>query len=283
MVGARLRRLRLHHNLRQEDAAEAIAGSIAKISRMEHGLLPFRREDLHVLLNLYGVTDPYQQETLISVALGHRDPGWWDHEDVPLAETAILGHEQVADLIRTYQPLLVPELLRTEEYARAAHQVGYYTPPSATATQTWVENLMRRQQALRAGGCRLWVVIEEPVLWRPLDRDMEAHARQLDALAAASQAQCVTIQINPVGTPYLPAAEPFTIFRSPGKPQILALHRYTGDEISELQVREHYGLLFDQIITTAGSRRETPQIIARARDHLDHLRNTTTEKERCPS
>lgn len=269
MVGARLRQLRLQHNLKQATAAETIDASIAKISRMECGYVPFQRRDLLDLLTLYGVTDPYQQETLISVALGQRAPAWWDGHDVPLDETVLWSHEQAADLIRTYQPHLVPELLRTEEYAQAAHQAGRYPPPPEPATKSAVANLLRRQQMLRDRGTTLWAVIDEPALWRPIGGDLDAHIRQLDALAAASRAQNVTIQIVPMESPYLPSSAPFTIFRLPGNTaQILAVHRYAGDEIADLQASEQHGLLFDQLIAVAAPRRQTPQILTLIRDHL---------------
>lgn len=264
MVGARLRQMRLRHNLRQESAAEAIAASIAKISRMESGRVPFRRQDLLGLLTLYGIDDPYQQETLLSVALGHRDPDWWDDHDVPLEKTVLWSHEQAADLIRIYQPHLVPELLWTEEYARAAHQASRYPPPTPAATDTHVQNVIRRQKALRA---TLWAVIDEAALRRPIGGDLNMHLRQLDALAAASQVQGVTIQVVPLDSPYLPSCEPFAIFRLPDR-QILAVHRYAGDQITELAAGEHYGILFDQLTSVARRRAETPHILARIRDHL---------------
>lgn len=263
MVGLRLHAMRLHSNLRQETAAQAINKSIATISRMEHGLVPFRRHDLLTLLTLYGVGDPYQQETLLSVALGHREPGWWDAHDVPLRETVQWSHEQGADLIRTYQPFLVPDLLQTEEYARAAHHARHYPSPPE-AGEISVKNLLRRQQARRA---RLWAVIDEPVLRRPIGGDLAMHVRQLDALADASRRQDVTIQIVPMDSPHLPSAAPFTIFRLPSR-QVFTLHRYTGDKSTELAAAEHWGLLWDQLIGVARRRADTPQILARIREHL---------------
>ncbi len=268
MVGARLRHLRLHRNLLQETAAKAINASISKISRIEAGIHPFRRDDLLRLLTLYGIRDHFQQEALLSVALGHREPGWWDSHDVPLKDAVLLRHEQVADLIRIYQPHLVPDLLRTEEYARAAYQARHYPSPNQAATEAHVTTVARRQQTLRARGTRLWAVIDEAALLRIPGGDLDMHLRQLDALAAASQTQTVTIQVIPTASPYLPAAEPFSIFRVPDA-HILTVHRYTGDEITDLAAAEHYGLLFDQLIGAAARRRaETSQILAAIRNRL---------------
>lgn len=264
MVGARLRQLRLIRNLTVEAAAAAIGSSKPTISRMERGQAPLTRETLLALLTLYGVTDPAQQEVLVSVAVGERSPGWWDHHDVPLEETVIWSHEQAARLIRAYDPVLIPELLRTEEYARAADLARHYPSPPSEATEHSVKKVLRRQRARKAA---LWVVIDEAALWRPIGGDLDMHLRQLDALAAASFAQDGTIQIVPKDSPFLAPCTSFTIYRLPGK-DILTLHLYTGDETTDLASSENYGLLFDQLAGVARLRAETPKIIAHVRDRL---------------
>lgn len=265
LVGKRLRRLRLERNKTLEDAARVLDSHKAKVSRMENGLAPLRRRDVIDLLILYGVTDPNQQSVLVSVATGQREPGWWFADDMPLEETVLWANEQHADLIRTYQPHLIPELLRTEEYARAAHLAVHYPSSPPAATETAVKNLMRRQQARSA---KVWAVIDEPVLWRPIGNDLDMHLRQLDALAAITSSPDVGIQIVPLDSPFLPAAEAFTIFRLPDK-HVLSVHRYTGDEVTELAAAdENYGLLFDQLISVASRRREAPHILARVADGL---------------
>lgn len=265
MVGSRLRQMRIHSNLCQDVAAEAIRGSVAKISRIEHGLNILRRHDLLGLLALYGVTDPLQQDLLISVATGRTEPGWWWDDGIPLEYSVLWAYEHQAHLIRTYQPFLIPDLLQTEEYARAAHLARHYPAQACQATETAVKNTLRRQ-GFRAA--RLWAVIDEPVLWRPLAGDAAMHVRQLDALADACSAPDVTIQILPVDSPLSPSAEPFTIFSLSGVPQVLAVHSIGGDQIGDLTGRERYGLHFDQIAGTAGRIADAPQIINRVREHI---------------
>ncbi|MEV4183121.1 Scr1 family TA system antitoxin-like transcriptional regulator [Streptosporangium canum] len=140
LVGARLRRLRRGSGITARALGDAIHASEARISRLERGHLPFGRDDLIGPLALYGVTDLYQQETMVSVALGERKPSWWNGQEVLLAETAVLGLE----LIHTYQPHLIPPLRQTPEYAAAACQVSRYPPPAAEVTEVSVKNLLRR-------------------------------------------------------------------------------------------------------------------------------------------
>jgi transcriptional regulator with XRE-family HTH domain len=268
MVGTRLRQMRLRANLTQDVAAHAIGRSVPAISRLEHGIARFRRDDLLTLLTLYGVTDPLQQDLLISVATGRTEPGWWWDDAVPLEDSVLWAHEQQAAQIRTYQPFLIPDLLRTEEYARAAHLARHYPAPACQATETAVKNALRRQEQRTA---RLWAVIDEPVLWRPIGGDVTVHVRQLDALIAVAGAPDVTIQILPLDAPLAPAVEPFTIFSLPTAPPVLAVHSISGDQIGELAAAERYGLRFDQIAGTAAFKAETPSILSRIRDHLSRL------------
>ncbi|MFB4275681.1 helix-turn-helix domain-containing protein [Nonomuraea sp. MTCD27] len=268
MVGARLQQMRLTANLTQDAVARAIGKSVPAISRLEHGVTHLRRPTLTALLTLYGVTDPAQREVLISVAVGERSPAWWDDQDVPLEHTVLWAHEQAADLIRTYDPLQLPDLLQAEEYARAAQLARHHPAPLSDATETAVKNVLRRQQARIA---RLWAVIDEPVLWRPIAGDVAMHLRQLDALIAATGARDITVQILPGDSPLVPCSAPFTIFRAPGKPQILAIRHYTND-ITDLVAVERYGLLWDQFIGVARGRADTPHILARIRRKLGEHR-----------
>jgi transcriptional regulator with XRE-family HTH domain len=264
MVGAQLRRFRLRRNLTLEAVAEAVSMSVPTLWRMERGQAPLRPGTLVTLLTAYGVTDPLEQDIVLSVATGKRKPGWWFDDALPFEETVQGASEQAAQLIRTYQPFVVPELLRTEEYARAAHLARHYPSPPSDATESHVKNLMRRQQERSA---RLWAVIDEPVLWRRFG-DIATHLRQLDALISAGNARDITVQILPMESPFLPHAAAFTIFNLPDARRILTVHRYTGDTTADLAAAEHWGLLFSQLIGVAKRRCETSNIIARIRDRL---------------
>ena len=232
------------------------------LSRMERGQAPFERAFLSRLLTLYGVTDPYQQEALISVAIGRREPGWWDRQ-APLEETALWHHEQAATLIRSYATHFVPDLLRTPEYEQAVQRAVRFPTPPGEVTRAKAENLRRRQESRRA---RLWAVIEETVLRRPLGGDVAAHLRQLDELLKASRLPDITLQVLPADSAFLPP-EPFTVLRLPDQ-QVIVFHRFGGDEFGDLRDHERYGLLLDQIAGMARTPAEFALVLAAIRDHL---------------
>ncbi|MER6831820.1 helix-turn-helix transcriptional regulator [Streptosporangium sp. NPDC000563] len=267
IVGARLRQLRLQCNLTAAEAGKAIRASESKISRMETGQRGFRRDDLRDLFTLYGVVDPYQQEMLLSVAFGERKPGWWDSKELPLDTAVVMRLEQTSDLIRTYQPFVVPPLLQTPEYAAAVHRMSRYPDPAPRVERN-VEQLLRRQKVL-AGDDRpvLWAVIEEPVLWRPI-AGIDAHIRQLIALTASAQMKGISIQVNPMGSRFIPGYGPFTIFRSGhGRPQMIAMHGQR-DEVAERSLREEHAVTFDRLSLAARDRGDTTALLMRICDRI---------------
>ncbi|MEU1883493.1 helix-turn-helix transcriptional regulator [Streptosporangium sp. NPDC020072] len=272
VIGARLRQLRLHRGLTAATAGAAIGASESKISRLETGHRGWRRDDLLALLTLYGVTDPYQRETVLSVAFGERLPAWWDGEDIPLEATAVLGFEQTADLLRTYQRHVIPSLLQTPAYAAAALRTSQAFPPPEDKVQASVDNILRRQQILTSGKKpRLWAIIDEPVLWRSI-AGVKAQREQLGALLTAVETNPrITIQVNPMTcTTFMPNCPPMTIFQTKGRPEVVALHRYIGDEIYSQDESEDYAMVFDRLAVTAQRISETPATLARILDQL-HL------------
>jgi hypothetical protein len=106
--------------------------------------------------------------------------------------------EAAASLIRTYEVQFVPGLLQTEEYARAVILLGH-GGSSAEEIERRVGLRMARQAALsRPGGPRLWVVIDEAALRRPIG-GVGVLRGQLEYLVAAARLPNVTVQVIPFG------------------------------------------------------------------------------------
>lgn len=214
LLGARLRRLREAAHISQEDASDAIRGSESKISRMETGRIGFKLRDVTELLDLYGVGED-ERATLLALA-GHANiPGWWQAygEVIPGWFEPYLGLEQAAELIRTYQVQFVPGLLQTPDYARAVSRIG-------AGVTTWRETdqrvslRLRRQQILRRPSPpRLWAVIDEAALRRPIGGAAVARG-QLRHLIEMAQLNHVNIQVAPFsGGSRAIAGGPITMLR----------------------------------------------------------------------
>jgi transcriptional regulator with XRE-family HTH domain len=233
MLGSHLRRLRERAGVSRTDAGWAIRSSESKISRLELGRVGFKERDVQDLLTLYGVSETRERERLLQLAREANNRGWWHRygDITPDWFDAYLGLEAAAELIRTYEIQFVPGLLQTADYARA---VARLTPDNARSEDE-VERLTdlrtRRQRVLdREPPLKLWAVIEESVLLRPIG-GLEVLRDQLGALRAAVERPNITLQIIPVDSPgHAATGGAFTILRFPQRdlPDIVYLEHLTS-------------------------------------------------------
>jgi transcriptional regulator with XRE-family HTH domain len=199
VLGMRLRRLREAAGIGPEDAGEAIRASRSKISRLENGRTGFKFRDVADLLTLYGVDDDAERATLLALARHANAVGWWQEyaDVVPAWLEHYLDLERAASLIRAYEIAYVPGLLQTADYARAVLRSGHPDAPEAEVERR-VELRLRRQQVLhRDDPVRLWAVIDEAALRRPIGGSAVMRA-QLAHLIEVSRLSHVNIQVLPL-------------------------------------------------------------------------------------
>jgi hypothetical protein len=256
MLGTRLRRLRESLNISRDSAASAIRASDAKLCRMELGRVGFKQRDVADLLTLYGVQEPdVRQEYLDSVQRAN-EPGWWRAygDAFPSWFEQHLGLEEAASLIRTYEVQFVPGLLQTPAYAEAVIRLGHPIS-SPEAIKRRVELRMTRQELLtRPGAPKLWVVVDEAALRRPLGGSavMRDQLRHLIDIAAL---QNVTLQVLPfhVGG-HAAAGGPITVLRFPvpDLPDVVYLEQLSSalylDKPEEV---DHYLAVMDRLSLVA--------------------------------
>jgi hypothetical protein len=233
MLGSHLRELRERAGVSRTDAGWAIRASESKISRLELGRVGFKERDVADLLTLYGVHEAQERDRLLDLAREANDPGWWHrYGDVtPEWFDAYLGLEATAELIRTYEIQFVPGLLQTADYARAVARLG----PSGVRPDSEIERLValrtRRQRALdREPPLKLWAVIEEAVLRRPIGGTAVLRD-QLDALLEATTRPNVTVQIIPLeSSGHAATGGAFSLLRFPQRdlPDIVYLEHLTS-------------------------------------------------------
>jgi transcriptional regulator with XRE-family HTH domain len=199
VLGARLRRLREAAAISPEQAARAIRGSRSKISRLELGRTGSKPRDVADLLTLYGVSDEAERSTMLALA-GHANAGsWWQEyaDVVPSWLEHYLDLERAARLIRAYEVSYIPGLLQTADYARAVLRSGYPDTPAAEIEHR-VRLRLRRQEVLyQEGPVRLWAVIDETALRRPVGGAAVMRA-QIAHLIEASRLAQVNIQVLPL-------------------------------------------------------------------------------------
>lgn len=198
LLGTQLRRLREARGITREDAGYHIRASESKISRMELGRVGFKERDIVDLLALYGVDDPAERDALVAVAREANAPGWWhQYADVlPDWYQTYVGLEEAASVLRVYEVQFVPGLLQTANYARAVVIRGR---PSASEEEIERRVSMRvtRQELLtKQSGLRLWAIVDEAALRRPMG-GRDVLVAQIERLMDAVSEPNVTLQVMP--------------------------------------------------------------------------------------
>ncbi|NJQ00705.1 helix-turn-helix domain-containing protein [Streptomyces zingiberis] len=194
-LGAALRRYREAAGLDQQHAADCIAGSVTKISRVESGQVSARPGDVRLLLELYGVEDRETCRRLEQLARDSNKRGWWlDYPGATKPEYAdVITLENDATYIRTWQPLFIPGLLQTPAYLRALLEASLTVhPPEAVEDLVAIREV--RKRAIEEDGARFAAVIYESALTAPMP-SAEQHREQLSHLLAVAQRQNVSLQV----------------------------------------------------------------------------------------
>src|SRR5207302_4932748 len=154
--------------------------------------------DVRDLLTLYGVTDTETRERLLSLAERANAAGWWAQYGDILPEwfEGYLGLEAAASLIRTFELQFVHGLFQTQGYARAVTVLGHKAAPAEEIDRR-VSLRMKRQGILASqDGPRVWSVMDEAALRRPVGGPQVMRG-QLQRLIEAADLPHVTIQVVP--------------------------------------------------------------------------------------
>ncbi|CAM5234415.1 helix-turn-helix domain-containing protein [Streptomyces californicus] len=197
-VGAELKRLREKAGVRMEDAAERIGGDKPKISRQENGRQGVSKLEIEALLELYGVSDDRLRTALITLAREGRRKGWWAQYSDILSSNfqERLSIEADTARILSFQPMLVPGLLQTVEYAT---QVIRSAGKNATEEQiaSYIDVRRSRQEIFtRENPPQFVCLLDEAVLHREIGGPA-VMAAQLGKILEISNPPKLTIQVVP--------------------------------------------------------------------------------------
>jgi hypothetical protein len=232
VLGGHLRRMRVAAGISRSDAGWEIRSSESKISRMELGRVGLRERDVSDLLTLYGLDDEEERERLLGLAREANNPGWWHRfgDVLPSWFQSYIDLEGTAELIRLYDLQLIPGLLQTPEYTRAVVQLGRGSVPTEEVERRIALRLQRQEALTRPEPIRLWAVVDEAALRRPVG-GTTCIVEQLDHLIKISEMPNVTLQVAPFGLGgHAAQAGAFTIlrFREPDLPDKVYIEHLTS-------------------------------------------------------
>ncbi len=231
LLGSQLRMLREVRGITREEAGYAIRASGSKISRMELGRVSFKERDVTDLLKLYGV-DEAEAATLVELAIQANSPGWWHKYGDVLPDwfQVYVGLEEAASLIRLYEVQFVPGLLQTADYARAVVRLGQPGAAPEEIERRVSLRLGRQELLIKPGGPRLWAIVDEAALRRPIGGKEVMRAQLVQLIEATDQPQ-VTLQVMPFRTGgHAAEAGAFTVMRfpEPDLPDVVYLEQLTS-------------------------------------------------------
>ena len=190
-----LKRLRTARELTQRHVAERLDWSQSKVIRIENGSVAVGVTDLEALLRLYGVDDQETIDSMIEMARGSKRLPFTDYKDVLPPETLrFFAYESSASIIRQVQPLLIPGLLQTEEYARAL--LSSWGNEKTRIDQIWAARLERQELLDRADPPEMFFILDEAAVQRPVGGEGVMRHQRARLLELAARPR-ITIQVVP--------------------------------------------------------------------------------------
>lgn len=269
MLGAQLRRLREAAEISRADAGYSIRSSESKISRIELGKVGFKPRDVADLLTMYGVTDPEERAEFLGMVERSNQPGWWHRytDLMPDWFQDYVGLEESAARIQTYELQFVPGLMQTEDYALAIASHGRPETASPDALRRVALRMQRQKLLTSPESPRLWAVIDEAVLHRPVG-GRKVMLAQIDHLLELTKLRHVVLQVVPYRLSGYAAEGSFSMLRfaEPELPDLVYIEHLGGALYLDRQVEvELYSRVADRLMVDAETPEQTRKLLAKVR------------------
>jgi transcriptional regulator with XRE-family HTH domain len=188
--GKELARMRREHDLTQVALGKRLGCSSSLVAHIEKGDRTPKPDFAAGCDQVFGTGNRFAR--LCRSITSPSGPGWylrWTDEIEPSAR-----------VLRSWDPLLIPGMLQTEDYARAVFR-GDLAGISNQEVEDGVSARLRRQLILDTNSPpTLWVLIDEMVFHRPVGSPQIMSA-QIDHLLAVANRPSVTVQLVPFDTP----------------------------------------------------------------------------------
>ncbi|MFD3794758.1 helix-turn-helix domain-containing protein [Streptomyces californicus] len=197
-LGAELRKLRERAGKTAREAAGRISTDQARISNIEAGRSGIGEERVRRLASFYACDDVALIDALCAISREHRGQFWWDEYRgvLPPGFLDIAELEHHASYMRSLQPVTMPGLLQTPEYARAMFESALPRLPG-DEVEARVEHRMRRADVLdREDPPEFAPIVHEAALRMRLGGRKVARA-QLEYLLEAAERPKVSLRVIP--------------------------------------------------------------------------------------
>jgi transcriptional regulator with XRE-family HTH domain len=249
-LGAELKRCREGAGMTQENVSRHFEWHAAKVTRIETARVAVTPRDVKDLLTLYAVRDEEYREALVELARLSRERTWWtDYRDV-MRPGNFIGLEAGAAAMLSWEPVLLPGLLQTEDYMRELMRTGRPNDSESDLARRVALRLTRQARLHGDRPLELHAMVDESAVRRAIG-GRDVMTKQYEHLIEAAQLPNVTLQVLP-----------FTA----------GAHQFLGGPAALLEFRETTHLDVVYLEGLAGDLyEEQPPEVARYRKEFDRL------------
>ncbi|MCX5200551.1 helix-turn-helix transcriptional regulator [Streptomyces sp. NBC_00237] len=246
-LGLELRKLRNSAGLSGDRAGALLDADRTRISNIEAGRVDVSRNRLYKLLREYGCPPGPYFDGLMEMAQA-TGKGWWDEFRDTVAPSGIdlAELEFRSSRIRIHEPLFIPGMLQTADYARAV----LATMEDESTLDRFTRFRMERQQILDGESPMSYhAVIHESAL-RVRVGGAQAMRKQLLRLIEVARLPNVTIQIFPFEAGvYAAFSRPFILFGGATQEldTVYLEHPLNSAFLSEVGTLDEYARMFDRL------------------------------------
>ncbi len=211
LIGNELRHYRNQAGQTVAAAGKALGCSHAKITHLETGRYQQQPDEVAALLQLYAV-DPHDIDRLTTLAGRSNDRTWWAPwaNLVPDWFKTFVGLEGLATAEFVYEPVVVPGLLQTEEYADAlTRATGFVRPDHNERFVSF--RLARARRLTDPEPLALHAVVEESALRRRVGTPETRQAQYRHLLDLAARPNVILQVLRPEDGPHAAVTGQFVV------------------------------------------------------------------------
>ncbi|MDJ0340378.1 helix-turn-helix transcriptional regulator [Streptomyces sp. H10-C2] len=251
-LGAELRKLRNRAGLSGDRAGALLDADRTRISNIEAGRVDVSRNRLYMLLREYGCPPGPLFDALMEMAQ-ERGKGWWDeYRDVMGRNALDLAElESRSRVVRIHEPLFIPGMLQTADYAR---EVIAATEPDPERVERYAQFRLARQQILTGGSPPAYHAVIYEAALRVEVGGTRIMRKQLLRLMEIARLPHVTLQVFPFARgAYAGFARPFILFEG-SVPELGTVYRENPMSAAFVGVGEQlddYAKMFERLTELA--------------------------------
>lgn len=259
-LGAELRQARQRSGMTTRELAESVDRSSSHVSRWENGKLTPSETDTATILAVLGVNGA-DRERMLELARDALEPNWVaPGTDKQLA--ALTDYERTATTIINVEPLMIPGLLQTYDYAR--HIIAEFGASGRSEADQRAQLRVGRQHVLTGSSPKQLIAIIGEAALRYPPCPAEVMAGQLHELQRWGARDHIDIRVLPIDRPAGPAMSGSwaLIEFADTRPVVQLEHYDTSTTITDVRAVGRYRNAADMLCEVAMNAIESAELIA---------------------